>query len=76
MAKVSVKIGLTLALDGRVDGASKFEFIRPEIEIADIVVDGTVSVTDQLELARKAIKPVWNMVDAAVEKMCEESFKE
>jgi hypothetical protein len=76
VAKVSVEIGLTLSLKGRIKGATDYEFIRPNIRIADIDTEGDLTVKEQLALAKKAIRPVWDLVDAAVEKLCEETFNE
>jgi hypothetical protein len=53
MAKIGVKIGLTLRLTKEND----FQFIRPEIEISDIDTDGDVK--DQLEDVRLAMSPLW-----------------
>jgi len=75
-AKISVEIGLTLSLKGRIKGASDYEFFRPRISIDDIEVDGDVSVKEQLALARKAIRPTWDLVDMAIEKLIEEQFEE
>jgi len=74
VAKIGVQIGLTLALKNRVDGATDYEFIRPSIEISDIDTEGDLSVKEQLAIAKKAIRPVWDLVDAAIEKLCEETF--
>jgi hypothetical protein len=76
MAKVSVEIGLTLALKNRVKGATDYEFIRPSIKIADIDTEGELTVKQQLKLAKDAIRPTWNLVDAAIEKLCEKTFNE
>jgi len=69
---VSVEIGLTLCLKGRVPGSTQFEFIRPSLSIKDIDVDGDLTVKQQLDLCRKAIKPVWDTVDTAMEKLLEQ----
>lgn len=76
MAKVDVEIGLTLSLKGRMPGMTQFEFIRPSIAIRDIEVDGEVSVKEQLDLARRAIKPVWDTVDKAIEILLQEQFSD
>lgn len=76
MAKVSVEIGLTLALKGRVNKATDYEFIRPTIKIADIDTEGDLTVKEQLDLAKKAVKPTWDLVDLALEKMLEREFGE
>jgi hypothetical protein len=76
MTKMSVEIGLTLSLKNRIKGASDYEFIRPRISIDDIEVDGDLSVKEQLSLARKAIRPTWDLVDLALEKLIEEQFAE
>jgi len=76
MATVSVEIGLTLSLKGRIKGCTDYEFIRPSLAIKDIEIDGDLSVKEQLALARKAIKPVWDTVDTAIEKLLDEQFDE
>lgn len=76
MAKIDVEIGLTLALKGRVKGAGGYEFFRPSIAIKDIDTEGDLSVKEQLQIAKKAIRPTWDLVDAALEKLCEETFNE
>lgn len=54
MAKVGTKIGLTLKLFKD----SQYEFIRPEVSIDEIDVDGNVK--EQLEKVVEALKPVWD----------------
>jgi hypothetical protein len=53
MAKIGVKIGLTLRLTKEND----FQFIRPEIEISDI--DTEKDIEAQLALIRSAMSPLW-----------------
>ena len=76
MALISVEIGLTLSLKGRIKGSTDYEFIRPTIRIADIDTEGDLDVADQLKLAKEAIRPVWDLVDLAVERLCDEMFNE
>ena len=72
----TVEIGLTLSLKGRIKGCTQYEFIRPSIRIADIDTQGDLTVKQQLALSRKAIKPIWDTVDTAIEKLLDEQFDE
>lgn len=64
MAKVDARVGFTLKI--RKD--SQFEFIRPEIAITDI--DTGDYVTEQLEVAEKALKETWDkLTDIASEEI-------
>lgn len=57
MATVGTKIGFTL----RISKDSQFEFIRPEISIENIEIDGSKgTVASQLDLAEKAVKETWD----------------
>lgn len=56
MAKVDARVGFTLKI--RKD--SQYEFIRPEIAITEI--DAGDYVTEQLDLAEKALRESWDRV--------------
>jgi hypothetical protein len=60
MAKVGVKIGLTLKLSKDND----FQFIRPEISIEEIDTDKPLQ--PQIDLAVSAIKPVFDAVTQGI----------
>jgi len=67
MAKVSVDMGLTLALPG----GDKFEFIRPQVSVQEIDV---TRVDEELELVRTALPKVWEEASKQIEELIQKEL--